>query len=154
MVMAFRPHISRSLFWATGAFYMISAFFTVFTVYSLTYSPKSWWNVVWVGITCTSGPNNGLIIMAYLVSANLIGLTIIPKEVLSANILIGFIALAIVIMAPGNFARGGESFVWSINSMLIGFATILKQYLGMSLWVIVGGILIGIFWTRNYMEII
>lgn len=149
LVMAFRPHISRSLYWGTGTYYMISAFFTVFTVHSLTKNPNSWWNVFLVALTCSSGPNNGLLILVFLVLANLIGLTSIPKRVWLGNILMGSIALAIVVLAPGNFARGGDGFVWSIESLLNGFVVILKEYLGMSLWVILGGILLGIFLDIN-----
>lgn len=144
LVMAFRPHISRSLYWGTGTYYMISAFFTIFSVYSLIKKPDSWWNAFLIALTCSSGPNNGLMILGFLVLANLMGLTSIPKRVWSASILMGSFALAIVVLAPGNFARGGDGFVWSVGSMVNGFVVVLKEYLGMSLWVILGGILLGI----------
>lgn len=144
LVMVFRPHLSRSLYWGTGIYYMISNFFTVLTVFFLIKYPNKWWNFLLIFFTCTSGPNNGLMVIAFLVLGKWFRLISLSRKILFINLLIGVICLLIIVLAPGNTYRGGDSFVWSFGSMIQGFFLVLKEYLGMSLWVFIGGILLGI----------
>lgn len=153
LVMVFRPHLSRSLYWGTGTFYMIANFFTLLTVYALVKNPNSWWNILLVWIVCTSGPNNGLMLIGFLFFGYFFKVINIQKKNFIALLIFSLLCLSLVILTPGNLNRGGGQFNWQLISLIHGFFFVLKEYSGMSLWAVLGGFFIGlsydIFLSKN-----
>lgn len=59
-------------------------------------------------------------------------------------LIFSIICLLAIVWSPGTFQRSGDTFNWSIFSMLQGFFIVLKEYLSMSLWAIIGGVFLGL----------
>lgn len=144
LVMVFRPHISRSLYWGTGIYYMISSCFLVGSIYYLIKYPVLWVNFLMILIVSTSGPNNGLSLFVFLLILKKYLVVRIGCFRYFAYLILSIISLMLIVLSPGTFQRSGDSFDWSVFSMVHGFFIVLKEYLGMSLWAIIGGVFLGL----------
>ena len=142
LVMVFRPHLSRSLYWVTGSYYTLSNFFTVFIVYRLIRYPKSSMNLFWLFVAVSSGPNNGVLIIAFLILGHFSKILKIETKRFYTLTALGVITLFFVVMSPGNFSRADGIMDFSPIGMITGGISILKEYLGMSLWILPGSLII------------
>ncbi|HMO12748.1 MAG TPA: hypothetical protein PKD64_14805 [Pirellulaceae bacterium] len=148
LILIFRPHISRSVYWATGSYYVFSNFFTVYFLYRIIGNRKSIWNLVWFLVAVSSGPNNGILILTFLVlgtGAKAIQLT---KNELITYVGVGMLAMAFVLLAPGNFTRADGNLDFSISEMFIGGFKILYEYLAMSKWAFLGSFIVAVVFAR------
>jgi hypothetical protein len=144
LVMVFRPHLSRSLYWVTGSYYTLANFFTVFIVYRLIRHPKSLMNLFWLFTAVSSGPNNGILILAFLILGHFSKILNLGTKFFYTLTAVGVLSLICVIISPGNFSRADGGMDFSILGMITGGISILKEYLGMSLWVLPGSLIIAI----------
>ena len=144
LILVFRPHLSRTIYWATGSLYSHANFFTVYLVYRLLGTPNSRWNFLWIFIGISSGPNNGLMLLAFLFLGHFSNLLKIESNNFWLYLGFGLVTLILVIIAPGNFNRANGQLNFSLISMVSGGIAILKEYSGMSVWLLPGSLLISL----------
>ncbi|RAI85582.1 DUF6056 family protein [Algoriphagus yeomjeoni] len=144
LILVFRPHLSRTIYWATGSLYSHANFFSIYLLYRLFKTPNSSWNFLWIFIAISSGPNNGIMLLAFLFLGFFLKTFKIESKYFWLYLGFGLITLALVIIAPGNFTRANGQLDFSISSMIAGGIAILKEYSGMSLWLLPGSILMAL----------
>ena len=144
LILVFRPHLSRSLYWATGTFYIYANFFSILIMSRLLFCPESKWNWFWIFTAVSSGPNNGVMVLAFLFLGHFLKIILLTPQNFYFLFLIGISALVLVVIAPGNFTRAGGQIDFALMSMVLGGWTILKEYIGMSLWIFPGSLIIAI----------
>lgn len=149
LVMAFRPHLSRSFYWATGSFYTIANFFCIYSTYRLIQKPTSNMNYWWFYVSISTGSNSGVLMLCFLVLAQWSGTIKLFKSKFMILFFIGIVTLCFVTFAPGNFQRANGGLVFTISSLVEGGLAIFREYSGMSKWVGIGAILLGIYLGRG-----
>ncbi|MDX5477725.1 MAG: DUF6056 family protein [Cyclobacteriaceae bacterium] len=144
LVLVFRPHLSRTVFWATGSLYSHSNFFSIYLAYRFLARPNSKINLLWIYICMSSGPNSGMMLLIFLFFGYFLKVIKIKQNLFWIYFLFGCITLMLIVFAPGNFVRADGHMDFNIVSMIGGGFQILKEYIGMSLWLLPGSILISI----------
>ncbi len=145
LIMVFRPHLSRSFYWATGSFYTLANFFCVFAIYRLLRKTNSKWNYWWFFVGVSTGSNSGCLLICFLVLAQLMGLIQLKSTQFWILFSLGLITLGLVTFAPGNFQRANGSLEFTFATMLDGGLAILKEYAGMSSWVGFGAVVLALY---------
>lgn len=142
LIMIFRPHLSRSFYWATGSFYTLANFSLIYLIYRLINRPESNWNLLWLFVAVSTGPNSGLVALCFLLLGQVSKLLKLKKSTFWLMLVLGLITLLLITIAPGNFGRANGRLDFSIFSLYKGGISILEEYAGMSLWVLLGAIVL------------
>ena len=144
LILVFRPHLSRSLYWGTGSYYIFANCLLFGAIWCFIAQPKSILSYFLLIASASSGPNNGMFLLVFLLLNQYFnGYSILNTHFVLAIILI-FISLLLISFAPGNFSRGGNDIDLNISNIVIGGFSIFKEYILMSKWAIYGGFIIAI----------
>ena len=147
--LSMRPHLSRSLYWPTGVHYVTINLFVALFICSLVSRVNSKFVSFLIALFAASGgPNTASAVFAFYILYRLIdnGKFIIKNE---WPIIIGLMLGAFpVVFAPGNFVRAssndGSGLILSPSLYGQNFLVVFKEYLFMSKWVFIGGLLLGL----------
>jgi len=135
--MGFASHMSTTVYWVTGSYYVYVNLVSVLSIYFLIKRPSSLLlNSILLIILGLSGVN--LILMAgFFLIVNLkLKLSNITKFNFNVYIAIFIITLTIVIAAPGNFERANGRFDFSLSSLLTNYFHIIGGFLFLSRWIL------------------
>ncbi|MDP3200378.1 MAG: DUF6056 family protein [Algoriphagus sp.] len=142
LVLIFRPHLSRSLYWVTGSFYSYANTLLFFSILFMIRKPNSFWNLILAFTVVSTGPNSGLFFLTFWFGKQVLGLAPASKKVFFTGLGVGVVTLALIVFAPGNFVRSAGSLDFDLINASKGFIQILREYIGMSKWVVIGSVLL------------
>lgn len=151
--MTFRPHLSRSIFWATGSYYIYSNLILLMGVYFFKKTNTKIWILICLSLIIgLSGINSAI---AFLVFCCLWWVTNMKSYVNGKIAIVGVViitGMVISVLAPGNFNRigtGDNQLAFEITLFPINYITIFKEYLLMSKWLFIGAFLFGIAYVKT-----
>ena len=147
-----RPHMARSIYWATGSIYTL---FNLFVFAALFYAFKKERSLplvyTLIFIASLSGVNVSIGLVAILSTSRFLG---VWKQNWREDLILIVVLIsgtALCSFAPGNFERAAATGKLSVNPliMLNGFYVVLKEYLLMSKWLILSAIITGLYLTST-----
>lgn len=153
--MGMRPILARILYWPTSQFYTyINFFFLLWIVLFFSKRRPGWFFLVLSFNLTLSGVNIAAGVLTFFVLSHLL----LPEFLRFSRkwsflIFILLIAGAIIaVIAPGNFNRAAgleHGIDFNIVYMLRSFVVITKEYLLMSKWIFIGGILTALYFIAG-----
>lgn len=152
LVLVFRPHLSRSLYWGTGVYYMFANCLLFGTIWCFIKKPNSLLTYFLLFASATSGPNNGMFLLVFLILFQNLEKSVFLDLHFSMSVILIILALSIISFAPGNFSRGGENIEISFHNVFLGGFKILKEYLLMSKWAIFGSCILAVFFPKDLLK--
>lgn len=142
LVMIFRAHISRSLYWVTGSFYSYANTLLFLSILVMIRNPNTYWNCFFAFLVVSTGPNSGMFFLTFWFGKQVLGLAPASKKVFLTGLGVGILTLALIVFAPGNFARSAGKLDFSLTNVSIGFLDIFWEYIKMSKWAVFGSLLL------------
>ena len=147
-----RPHMARSIYWATGSIYTLFNLF-VFAALFYTFKKKRSLPLVYtlIFIASLSGVNVSIGLVAILSTSRFFG---VWKQNWREDLILIVVLIsgtALCSLAPGNFERAAVTGKLSVNPliMLNGFYVVLKEYLLMSKWLIPSAFITALYLTTT-----
>ena len=147
-----RPHMARSIYWATGSIYTLFNLF-VFVALFYTFKKKRSLPLVYtlIFIASLSGVNVSIGLVAILSTSRFFG---VWKQNWREDLILIVVLIsgtALCSLAPGNFERAAVTGKLSVNPliMLNGFYVVLKEYLLMSKWLIPSAFITALYLTTT-----
>jgi len=135
--MGFAAHLSTTLYWATGTYYVYANFLCVFALYNLIRRPDSLLlNAFLLMVLGLSGVNFSLMLIFFLLTNLKLQFVSIKSIQFWSYLLVLLISLIIVVAAPGNYVRAGGNIDFSILSIAETYFFVLGDFFVRSRWIL------------------
>ena len=134
--MGFAPHLSTTVYWATGSFYVYANFLCVFVLYTLIKRPDAtYYNAFLLLALGLSGVNFGLMLIFFLLINLKLKIASIDRARFWRYLLVVSVSLLMVVAAPGNYVRAGGEIDFTTVSMSHSYFSVLGDFLVRSKWI-------------------
>jgi hypothetical protein len=135
--MGFAAHMTTTLYWATGTYYVYVNFLSVFTIYTLIRRPKVTMQNAFLLIALSlSGVNFALMLIFFLLTNQKLQLVSIQRPQFWIYLTVLLISFFIVVAAPGNYVRAAGKIDFSVLSVVQNYSTVLGDFLVRSRWIL------------------
>jgi hypothetical protein len=148
---SFSAHMSRSIYWATGSFYVYSSFGLIFFIYRL-YTQKLASTILlllffFFGLT---GINISILMILLVIYTYYVCEYNLSRNAFFWTLGVSLASFVLVLVAPGNYKRGEGNFEFEILQILINYFNTFKEFIFMFKWGFISSALFSvIFFNSN-----
>ncbi len=140
----FRAHISRSVYWATGSYYMFANLLMFIGIYLYLIGKRDWVFLVITFTVMSSGVNTAAVMITFAFLFHVLNLYKVNLKSDFLFLLISVFGFLLSALAPGNFERARVNYSgvsYNVMDFPYNFWIVAREYILMSKWLPVVAVL-------------
>jgi len=148
---SFSAHMSRSIYWSTGSFYVYSSFGLILFIYLLEFKNElNVYHLILIFFFGLTGINVSILMILFCLYSFYFSKFGLSNKLYLIVLVILFLSFFLVFVAPGNFKRGDGGFEFEIYKVLHNYLNIWIEFILMFKWGIITSFLFALIYSKKY----